>query len=98
VIPYQPLFQGHANASEILSMNPMIRQHAIREYELFVSDGVQEIPESVFERETRAAGEYREVRVRSSPVITSAEQIDGIKLSTAVIDLDSGEIVDSTPL
>ena len=75
-------------------MNPMNRQHTIREYELFVSNGVQEIPEAVFEREPRAFGEYREVRVTHPSVIAHDEEYQGIVLGTAMIDLESGEILE----
>jgi len=76
-------------------MNPMNRQHAIREYELFVSRGVQEVPETVFERDQRAAGEYREVRAQQPPQLIASEAFDGIDLGEATIDLDTGEIVET---
>ena len=40
----------------------MSRQHSIREFELLVSGGVHEVPESVYDREARASGEFRVVR------------------------------------
>lgn len=74
-------------------MNPLKRQHAIREYELFVSGGVQEIPESVFEQDTRSAGEIRYVRAQSE-LPNSATRVRRVKIGKILIDRDSGEIIE----
>jgi len=75
-------------------MNPMNRQHAIREYELFVSGGVQEVPETVFERDQRAAGEYREVRAQQPQPLIPGKAYAGIDLGEITIDLETGEIIE----
>ncbi len=75
-------------------MNPMNRQQAIRDYELFVSGGVQEVPEGVFERDQRAAGEYRVVRAQQLQGLPVGRDYEGIELGEAIIDLETGEIVD----
>lgn len=78
-------------------MNPMNRQQTIRDYELFVSGGVQEVPEAVFERDERAAGEYRVVRAPQAPPLAGGRDYEGIELGEAIIDLDTGEIIESKP-
>lgn len=75
-------------------MNPMPRQHAIREYELFVSGGVQEIPDSVYEREPRAAGEYKVLRGPQAEALPAVTEYSGTTLTEATIDLDTGELIE----
>lgn len=75
-------------------MNPMPRQHTIREYELFVSGGVQEIPDSVYERDPRAAGEYRVLRGPRDEALPAVRDYSGVTLSDATIDLSTGELID----
>lgn len=75
-------------------MNPMPRQHAIREYELFVSGGVEEIPDSVFDRDPRAAGEYRVLRGPHTENVFVVRDYPGIPLSDVTIDLTTGEVLE----
>lgn len=75
-------------------MNPMKRQQAIRDYELFVSGGVQEVPEGVFERDQRASGEYRVVRAQQPHSLGVGRDYEGIELGEAIIDLETGEIIE----
>lgn len=76
-------------------MNSINRQHAIREYELFFSSGVQEIPEGVFERETRTSGEYRVVRAQQQQTaLVLTADYPGIVLGEAAIDLRTGQIME----
>ena len=72
----------------------MIRQHAIREYELFVSRGVQVVPGGVFDRDVRASGEYRPVRSEHVITSTGIGAYPGIVLGEATINLRTGEFTD----
>jgi hypothetical protein len=74
-------------------MNPLHRQPAIREFELFVSGGVHEIPESVYERNSRAAGEVRVVREMGQVSIPS-RPIDRVIVGVVKVDRKTGEVVD----
>ena len=74
-------------------MNPISRQHAIREYELFVSEGVQEVPESVFEQDNRSSGEIRVVRAQGeTPHV--AIRMRRVRLGKVRFNRESGEIVE----
>jgi len=66
-------------------------QRSIREYELFVSGGVREIPASVYENDLRAAGEYRVTR---SPRDELVVRYPGIVIGRATIDLSTGELIE----
>lgn len=76
-------------------MNPMKRQHAIREYELFVSGGVLEIASSVHDPAPRAAGEYRVLRSAHPEPTPAVRDYPGTPLGEVTIDLSTGELIDN---
>jgi hypothetical protein len=75
-------------------MNPMSRQHPIREFELFVSEGVHEVPESVFERDSRSSGEMRVVREDTDNATAPSRPASRTVIGTIKIDRATGEVVD----
>ena len=77
-------------------MNSMDRQLVIREFELFVSGGVNELPKSVFEQDTRAAGEFRVVRQEYSDLILDDPNVRTISIGVARIDRKTGKIIKKT--
>ena len=79
-------------------MNPLKSQLVIRDFELFMSNGVHEIPQSVFERDNRAAGEYRLVRGQQEDTLMSLKGFPSVNLGHAVIDLQTGNIASAEGL
>ena len=75
-------------------MNPMDRQHSIREFELFVSGGVNEVPESVFEREARASGEMRVMREDGRHTASPTRPASRVTIGRVRINRATGEVVD----
>ncbi len=75
-------------------MNPMTRQHQIREFELLVSDGVHEVPESVFERDARASGEIRVVRDHSDQSAGSSRSVSRTIIGKVKINQVTGDVME----
>jgi hypothetical protein len=75
-------------------MNPVNRQHSIREYEILVSGGVHEVPESVFERDTRSSGEMRVVREHNDHSTSRSRRESRIIVGTVKVNRTTGEVVD----
>ena len=75
-------------------MNPMRKQYAIREFELFISGGVHEVPESVFDTETRPAGERKVVREQTNHASASQHPIRRVVIGKVKFSRATGEVID----
>lgn len=73
-------------------MTPTNRQLVIRDFELFVSSGVQEIPQAVYDRDNRAAGEFRVVRASETDELEAGQDFPYESLGSVVIDSITGNI------
>jgi len=75
-------------------MNPLRRQLAIREFELFVSGGINEVPRSVYEKDIREAGESRPVRAPYEEIVMPFQNYPSISLGKVKIDLKTAKVVE----